>query len=383
MPPRSWPEAVENAIRRHVCETGSAIFTRQAFIDSELDAIVSDTQSAGKMPHRTISRELQHLCDVGLLDALGDGAFRLRDAARQGTGASKARGIFVLEPRPLDRDEAPRVYRVDRQWLDIASKLTAKWAIYQLPGPLGRGAYYAAAKVARIDSSLTASECTMVWIEPGSFWEFDFHVPFYTNGEPAERGLLYPNGRLNQSRVNHQVRLIDNDDFERIINLGSASSTAPSSESFVATILREEQQPWIGPVERSTQMVSRLVRNPRLRQDVLRAYDFRCAFTGSYLGDNRTGNVEVEAVHIMSVEDGGPDTVQNAMASNRTMHWMFDQGLMSLKDCGEILLSRHINDMKAVEARIFPDRRARLPVEPLLRPATRYLEWHRSHCFHP
>ena len=67
---RNWSEAVTNAVRRHVAETGSVIFTRQALIDSQLDAIVADTGSAGATPHQTLSRELQQLRDIGLLEFL-------------------------------------------------------------------------------------------------------------------------------------------------------------------------------------------------------------------------------------------------------------------------------------------------------------------------
>ena len=55
VPVKSWSEAVTNAVRRHVAKTSSREFTRQALIDSELDAIVADTGSAGATPNQTLA----------------------------------------------------------------------------------------------------------------------------------------------------------------------------------------------------------------------------------------------------------------------------------------------------------------------------------------
>ena len=97
---------------------------------------------------------------------------------------------------------------------------------------------------------------------------------------------------------------------------------------------------------------------------------------------NGGGRAEAQAAHIMSVEAGGPDVITNGIALSGTVHWMFDRGLISLSDEGEILLSRKINDIEGVEKIIYPDRRARLPSSAAQRPHLRYLQWHRAECFH-
>jgi putative restriction endonuclease len=81
----------------------------------------------------------------------------------------------------------------------------------------------------------------------------------------------------------------------------------------------------------------------------------------------------------MSVEAGGPDTVANGIALSGTVHWMFDRGLITLSDAGDIRLSSKINDITSVEKLIYPDRRARLPANENLRPHPRYLAWHREY----
>jgi putative restriction endonuclease len=75
---RDWSEVVEEAVRRHVDSTGDSTFTRQELMDSEMNRIVSETGSEGATPHQTLSRELQQLRDVGVLEFVDDrGAYRL------------------------------------------------------------------------------------------------------------------------------------------------------------------------------------------------------------------------------------------------------------------------------------------------------------------
>ena len=119
----------------------------------------------------------------------------------------------------------------------------------------------------------------------------------------------------------------------------------------------------------TTRKCSRKVRNRQFRKRVLDAYDNRCAFTGMRLM-NGGGRAEVQAAHIMSVAADGPDSEVNGIALSGTVHWMFDRGLISLSDRGDILLSDRIEDRSSVERLIHPDRRARLPAnESLAAPA--------------
>lgn len=77
----SWTQAVAEAVRRHVAKTGSAIFTRQELIDSELDQIVADTGSKGQTPAMTLSRELQEMRDRGEIVFIDDhGTYQLVNA---------------------------------------------------------------------------------------------------------------------------------------------------------------------------------------------------------------------------------------------------------------------------------------------------------------
>jgi putative restriction endonuclease len=376
---------VTNAVRRHVAETGSPIFTRQALIDSQLDAIVADTGSAGATPHQTLSRELQQLRDTGLLEFLDQGTYRWKGTALDSLSRGTSKGVFVIGSHSIYQDEPERFYRFPERWMANASKIVGNWIIYQEPRRAGRRGYYAVAKFERIVPDPANEGMYLGLIEPGSYLEFGRDVPFQLDGRAVERGLLNPDGRLNNGRAIQSVRPISNEDFNRIVGLGliDEDELLPrvDDQEPVPDRLHEERVEWEGPIDRATMLVSRTVRNRQFRKRVLDVYDCRCALTGMKL-INGGGRAEAQAAHIMSVEAGGPDVVTNGIALSGTVHWMFDRGLISLSDEGEILLSRKINDVEGVSKLIYADRKARLPVSDAHRPHVRYLEWHRRECFH-
>ena len=385
MPGKSWAEAVANAARRHVAKTGSAVFTRQALIDSELDAIVADTGSAGATPHQTLSRELQQLRDSGVLEFLDHGTYRWIGFPFETQHLGTSKGVFVVGSHSIYEDEPDRFYRFGPQWMKAASKLVGNWIIYQEPRRAGRRGYYAAAKVERIIPDPSRPGMFLALIEPGSYLEFGRDVPFQVDGQVVERGLLSPDGRLNNGRAIQSIRPISNEDFNRIVDLGLVDEDEvlprADEEEPARPQVQEEQVAFEGALDRATMLVSRKVRNRQFRKRVLSVYECRCALTGMKLINGR-GRAETQAAHIMSVEAGGPDVVNNGIALSGTVHWMFDRGLLSLSDEGHILLSHKINDIEGVQKLIHSDGKARLPASPAHRPHTRYLHWHRTVCFH-
>lgn len=379
----SWFEAVEAAVRRHVAKAGSP-FTRQALIDGELDAIVADVGSAGATPHQTLSRELQQLRDVGLLEFLAPGVYRWTGAASAPMRAGTSKGVFVVGSHSVYQDEPERFYRFGPQWLPNASRIAGNWIIYQEPRRAGPRGYYAVAKVDGVVPDPASEGMYLALIEPGSYLEFGRDVPFQLDGRAVERGLLNSDGRLNNGKAVQSIRTISDEDFNHIVGLGLVEEDDLLSrvdEPVPAGRVQEEHVPWEGPVDRATMLVSRAVRDRQFRKRVLDVYDCRCALTGMKL-INGGGRAEVQAAHVMSVEAGGPDRLDNGIALSGTVHWMFDRGLISLSDGGEILLSRKINDVEGVAKLVYADRRARFPASLSQRPHARYLEWHRSERFH-
>lgn len=387
MPGSDWSNSVANAVRRHVAKSGSHIFTRQALMEAELDAIVADTGSAGATPNQTLSRELQQLRDNGVLEFIEQGTYRLLDPPNLSTQQGTSKGVLVIGSHSIYEDEPERFYRFPTRWMRNAAQVVGNWIIYQEPRRAGHRGYYSVARVEKIVPDPVTEGMFLALIETGSYLEFGRDVPFQLDGQAVERGLLSPDGRLNNGRAIQSIRPISDADFNRIVALGLVEEeellprTEHEGPGIAPAMLSEDQSPWEEPIERATMLVNRKVRNRQFRVRVLQAYGSRCALTGMKL-INGGGRAEAEAAHIMPVEVGGPDVVTNGLALSGTVHWMFDRGLISISDGGKILLSSKINDVEGVGKIIHADRLARFPQRREQRPHSRYLAWHRDNRFY-
>jgi putative restriction endonuclease len=361
-----WSEAVEIAVRRLAARTGSSAFTRQQLIDEELGRIVRETGSRGATP-----------------EFVTPGNYRMLEERFELPQVERGKCVFVIGSHSIYADEPDRYYRFPQQWLKAAARSIGEWVVYQEPKRAGRRGYYAVARVEQIVRDPDKADMFLALIEPGSYLEFGRDVAFQFEGKAVERGLLSPDGRLNNGRAIQSIRPISDIDFDRIVGLGliDEDELLPREDDaeMPSNQLHEpEPAPWTGPVDRETMLFNRTVRDRQFRKRVLDVYDRRCALTGMQL-INGGGRAETQAAHVMSVEAGGPDTVANGIALSGTVHWMFDRGLISLSDTGDILLSGKINDIEGVKKLIHPDRRARLPANENFRPHSRFLAWHREY----
>ena len=355
-----WSKAVELAVAR-MGARGSAEFTLQDLVREELQRIVRETGSQGATPEATLRRELQQLRDRGGIAFEGRGNYRLTASPVLLPRAAPGKCVFVVGSHSIYADEPDRFYGFPQQWLNAAAHSVGQWIVYQEPLRAGRRGYYAVAKVEDIVRDPSDQGMYLALIEPGSFLEFGRDVPTQTDGGSS-------------------IRPISDADFDAIVRSGlvDADELLPREDAEVPVENRVREEPWLGPVERETALVNRTIRDRQFRKRVLDVYDRRCALTGMQL-INGGGRAEAQAAHIMSVSEGGPDTVANGIALSGTVHWMFDRGLIALSDTGDILLSSKINDVEGVTKLIHPDRRARLPANENLRPHARFLAWHREY----
>jgi putative restriction endonuclease len=371
------------AVRRHVRRTGSTIFSRQGLIDAEMEAIIAVTASTGATPWQTLSRVLQELRDAGKIEFVADGVYRYAGQPALEASSGPTKGVFVTGPHSIYQDVPEELYRFPANYLRAAKRMVGQWIVYLEPRRAGGRGYWAAARVESIVSDPADNRMHLALIARGSFIEFPTSVPFSADGLPMERALLNDDGTVRGSKQ-LAIRPLSNADFNRIVELGlmEAEPELPRVGDAAPTLEKvfEDGPMFEGPVDRATMLVERKVRDPAFRRAVLRAYDGRCALTGMKLM-NGGGRLETEAAHIMSVADGGPDRVNNGIALSGTIHWMFDRGLISLSDAGDILLSGKINDREGVEKLLLPGRKAIWP-SGTHRPHPDYLAWHRERCFH-
>lgn len=108
------------------------------------------------------------------------------------------------------------------------------------------------------------------------------------------------------------------------------------------------------------------------------AYQRRCAITGE-----RTMPV-LQAAHIRSFGQEGPNAVNNGILLRSDMHALFDAGYITIDDDLRVVVSRRLHDDYGNGKDYYPYHGRRLSVVPeraIHRPAKEYLDWHHDHVF--
>jgi putative restriction endonuclease len=259
-------------------------------------------------------------------------------------------GCLYYEPR---RASGRLVYWASARIADVA------------PDPVMRDHYYA-----RIVDFLPFAQPVALRRHDGRFWE-----------SSLERG----DGQPSKGMMGWSIRTIPEHEFDLILKAGYApalglENTTERSvydEGAVRPGLHENQDTYERPV--IEYLSSRPFRDRVFSAQVRKAYESRCAVTGLKI-INGGGRAEIEAAHIRPVAHEGSDSVRNGIALSRTVHWMFDRGLISIDD-----------DMRLLTAdRLLPDGVDRLfdrsgyvtaPDDARARPNPAFLRWHRDNRF--
>jgi putative restriction endonuclease len=144
------------------------------------------------------------------------------------------------------------------------------------------------------------------------------------------------------------------------------------------------QEDIINDIGLSLEMVGFSMRDPKFRNEVIRAYEHKCAICGS---DLRLGNIDLglEAAHIKWHQAGGPDIVQNGLALCTLHHKALDRGAISLDDELRLIVSAELYGYQNFNEWFleFKDKTIRKPYSNELFPDIEYIQWHRDQVFIP
>lgn len=131
-----------------------------------------------------------------------------------------------------------------------------------------------------------------------------------------------------------------------------------------------------------TLSVNRLPRDPRFRNEVIKAYEYRCAVCGygARLSNDVLG---LEAAHIQWHAKGGPDEVPNGLALCANHHVALDRGGISLDDDLNLLVASELHGYDEVNPQFFDyeGEPIRHPRKAKDAPNPEFLKWHRQEVF--
>lgn len=296
--------------------------------------------------------------------------------------------VFYHKHNSIYDDDPATKYHFPKQYLSRVQQTVGDWIVYYGPVKGMPSRYYSAiALTESISKDNEKDNHYYANMQACTYLDFDRPLEYSEDGG-YEKKLFKPDGKPNGGYTVQAVRILEKHEFVSLINAGLSApeewpprKDATLDQAPAVGFSEENQSPFIWP-ESGRDIVSQLINRPfrdaKFRKHLRELYDRTCAFTGLRL-INGGGRPEVEACHIIPVEDGGNDSVQNGIALSCTVHWMFDRGLLSLSDDYEILASRQLN--YDVSHLLHPDMKARIPENPVYRPHPHYLDWHRNNKF--
>jgi putative restriction endonuclease len=123
-------------------------------------------------------------------------------------------------------------------------------------------------------------------------------------------------------------------------------------------------------------------RDPKFRQRVLTAYEYRCAVCGF---DVRLGTVSIalDAAYIRWHQAQGPDTESNGLALCTLHHKTFDLGAFTVNPEGVFLVSDQAHGTNGFGELLlkYHGNGVRPPQRPEHKPEPRFLDWHQREVF--
>ncbi len=125
-------------------------------------------------------------------------------------------------------------------------------------------------------------------------------------------------------------------------------------------------------------------RDRAFREIVTTQYDFTCSVCDFRL-EAPHGVYEAEAAHIIPKRRHGTDDPRNGLCLCRTCHWLFDEGIISVRDQDlSIIVASYLNrmtDRSAQRVLVYKGRRIRSAKSSRYAPAIEAIQWHNQNVF--
>jgi putative restriction endonuclease len=297
-----------------------------------------------------------------------------------------AKAVFTTKVTPSYEDLPEERYHFPRTYLNYVRRTVGDYIVYyeprrssaELSSRGGSQSYFAVARVESVTEDTNRSDHYFANIDRATYLDFDTAVPFYEGDQYYESALKKDDDSTNKGAFGRAVRLVPDDEFDRILKAGFAPILGEKPAIEVPSLeISEPTAPFERPIVEM--MVSRPFRERSFMHNVRAAYSNRCAMTGLRL-INGGGRPEVQAAHIQPVVSNGPDSVRNGLALSGTVHWMFDRGLISIGDDYKILVAKNHVPEDALRL-LNRNGSINLPKDQTLYPNAHYLKFHRDVVF--
>jgi putative restriction endonuclease len=295
------------------------------------------------------------------------------------------KAVFTTKVTPSYNDLPEVRYHFPSRYLGQARQTIGDHIVYYEPRRSsvelssfgGRQSYFGVARVTAVVEDTEQADHYYALVD--DYLDFDRPVPFSEGSDYYESALKKDDGSTNRGAFGWAVRLVPDEEFDRILKSGFAPMIRDNLEpqGVMPFEISETHIPFERPIVELT--VSRPFRERSFMYNVRAAYSNRCAITGLRL-INGGGRPEVQAAHIQPVASNGPDSVRNGLALSGTVHWMFDRGLISIGDDFRILVAKNHVPQDAVRL-LNHSGTIHLPKDQTLYPNAHYLKFHRDVVF--
>jgi putative restriction endonuclease len=286
--------------------------------------------------------------------------------------------VFTVKAGSGYDDVPEEKYHFPAQYLSRVRQTVGDLIVYYEPrrGD-GRLSYIAVARVDQVDPD--PAHGGHFYARISEYLNFDMPVPFQMEGELFESALRSQGRTGFSGEFRNAVRLLPPHEFEAIVAAGFAEPMIQEHPLPESNQFEEERAEFHRRI--IEQVVRRPFREAAFTRQVKSAYANKCAFTGLDMR-NGGGRTEVDAAHIKPIGDGhhGPDSIRNGLALSKTVHWMFDRGLLSIDRDYKILTANRLVP-EQIKRLLNPEGYIILPKQEFERPHAAFLEYHRNTIF--